>query len=349
MVEIWFAITAVMLAAYVVLDGMDFGAGALGFVVARNDGERRAILRAIGPLWGWNEVWLLASGGVLFLAFPRALAVGFAGTYLALCLVLWCFVLRGVAIEARNQLADPLWRSFWDVVLALSSLLLMVLFGAALGNVIRGFPLNETGEFSLAFFTDFGVRGEVGLLDWYTVSVGVFATVALLAHGASYLVWRTEGALRERCFAAGRVMWIGVVVLTPLVTLETFTVRPDLFAQMLERPLAWVGMMVALGGIVAVITGALGRRAELRAFLGSAAFLAGLLAAAAAAVFPVMLHSTLSPEHSLTAYGAASSEHGLAVALVWWPVALVLSLGYAFFILRSFRGKVAAEHPGDGY
>jgi cytochrome d ubiquinol oxidase subunit II len=349
MVEIWFAIAAVMLATYVVLDGMDFGAGALGFVVARTDGERRAILRAIGPLWGWNEVWLLASGGVLFLAFPRALAVGFAGTYLALCLVLWCFVLRGVSIEARNQLADPLWRSFWDVLLALSSLLLMVLFGAALGNVIRGFPLNETGEFSLAFFTDFGVRGEVGLLDWYTVSVGVFATAALLAHGASYLVWRTDGELRARCFGAGRVLWIVVLVLVPLVTLETFTVRPDLFAQMLERPLAWVGIALALGGIVAVITGAVGQRNELRAFLGSSAFLAGLLAAAAAAVFPVMLHSTLSPEHSLTAYAAASSEHGLAVALVWWPVALVLSLGYAFFILRSFQGKVAADHPGDGY
>src|SRR5579872_7437721 len=129
MVETWFALSALMLTAFVVLDGWDFGAGALCLIVARTDAERRQVIRAIGPLWGWNEVWLVAAGGVLFVAFPRALAVGFAGTYLALFLVLWSLILRGISIEARNQLDDPLWRAFWDFGLAASSILLMVLFG----------------------------------------------------------------------------------------------------------------------------------------------------------------------------------------------------------------------------
>jgi cytochrome bd ubiquinol oxidase subunit II len=348
MVEAWFAIAALMLAAFVVLDGWDFGAGALTLLVARTDAERRAVLRAIGPLWSWNEVWLVAAGGVLFVAFPRALAVGFAGTYLALFLVLWSLILRGVSIEARNQLADPLWRAFWDFTLMVSSALLMILCGAALGNVVRGFPLDVSGEFSLPFFTDFGVRGQVGLLDWYTVSVGVFAAVSLSAHGATYLVWRTEGVLRERGLKSGRILWLATFVLLPILTVETWVVRPELFPSMAPRPVAWVGVALTCGGVVGLLVGDRARR-ELLAFVGSCAFLAGLLIAAAAAVFPDLLHSTLDGAHSITAYSAASSDHSLGLALIWWPVALVLSLAYALFIARQFRGKVTVTEAAEGY
>ncbi len=345
MVEIWYGIVCLMLTGYVVFDGWDFGAGALHLIVARTDAERRTVLRAIGPLWGWNEVWLIAAGGVLFVAFPSVLATAFAGTYLALFLVLWSLVLRGISIEARGQIDDPLWHAFWDFGLAAASILLMVLFGAALGNVVRGFPLDASGEFSLAFFTDFGVRGKVGLLDWYTVSVGVFTTVALAAHGASYLAWRTDGLVEERSKRLGRLLWIGVLVLLPVISAETFAVRPALFEAMLHRPVAWLGVLLAAGGILAGATGAQ-RGRELRAFLGSCAFLAGLLIAAAAAVFPDMLHSTFDSQYTVTAYAAAVAPHGLAVALSWWCVAVVLSLGYALFVARHFRGKVQA---GEGY
>jgi cytochrome d ubiquinol oxidase subunit II len=348
MVELWFAIASVMITAFVVLDGWDFGAGALHLIVARTDAERRTVLRAIGPLWGWNEVWLLSAGGVLFLAFPKVLASAFAGTYLALFLVLWALVLRGISIEARGQLQDPMWHALWDFGLCLSSVLLAVLFGAALGNTVRGFPIDQSGEFSLPFFTDFGVRGRLGLLDWYTVTVGLFATVALANHGAAYLAWRTQGPVEERSRGIGRVLWILVLVLLPVVTSETFFVRPGLFETMLHRPIAWLGVVAAAVGMIGGATGTI-RGHELRAFLCSCAFLAGMLVAAAAAVFPDMLHSTLGSEHSITAYSAAANEHGLAVALVWWPVALVLSVAYAVFVSRHFRGKVSASDEGHGY
>src|SRR3954469_20481015 len=141
----WFVIVSLMMATYVVLDGFDFGAGILHLFVAKTDLERRTVLAAIGPLWDGNEVWLLAGGGVLFFAFPRAYAAGFSGFYLPLMMVLWLLILRGVSIEFRSMEESPLWRSFWDGVFFLSSSLMAIVLGAALGNVIRGVPLDATG------------------------------------------------------------------------------------------------------------------------------------------------------------------------------------------------------------
>src|SRR5207249_7988598 len=133
----WFAIVAGMLAVYTVLDGFDFGVGILHRLVARTDVERRTVLAAIGPVWDGNEVWLVAAGGVLFLAFPRVYAAAFRGFYLALMIVLWLLILRGVAIESRSHLENPLWREFWDTTFALASALLAVVLGTSLGNLIR--------------------------------------------------------------------------------------------------------------------------------------------------------------------------------------------------------------------
>src|SRR5262245_66673549 len=103
MFELWYAITALVFAIYVTLDGFDLGAGILSPFVARTDSERRQVLAAIGPLWGGNEVWLVAGGGVLFLAFPRVLVSGVAGFYFALFLVLCGLLGRGMAIVFRRH------------------------------------------------------------------------------------------------------------------------------------------------------------------------------------------------------------------------------------------------------
>src|SRR5262249_10252168 len=155
------------------------GAGALRLFVSTTQDERRQVLDAIGPMWSWYEVWLVGAGGVLLLAFPPVLAAAFSGYYLALFLILWLLGLRGVAIELGRHMSHPLWSAFWDLILTASSGLLMVIFGVALGNIIRGVPLNEQGEFHMAFFTDFRVDGHVGLLDWYTLTVGLFALAGL--------------------------------------------------------------------------------------------------------------------------------------------------------------------------
>jgi cytochrome d ubiquinol oxidase subunit II len=348
MVELWFWIVAVMLTLYVVLDGFDLGAGILHLAVARTDAERRQVLAAIGPYWDGNEVWLLATGGGLFVAFPAVLAAGLSGFYFAIFLVLWCLILRGAAIEFRSHVASPLWRAFWDLVWSGASGLLAVFFGAALGNLLRGLPLSRDGWFGLALFTHFGTRPPVGILDFYTVLVGLFALAALALHGAAYLVWRTDGPVQARSRAWARGLAIAVPVAWPLVTWATVTVYPELFAAWVGRPLGWLGFLLAVAGMASFWLGR-SRGRDLLAFLGTSAFIGGLLVATAASMFPVMLRAIPDPSLSITAHAAANDEAGLRTALGWWVLGFPLAIGYLALLFRLHRGKAVAAKDGEGY
>jgi cytochrome d ubiquinol oxidase subunit II len=185
MIATWYGIVSLMLIIYVALDGRNFGAGMLLWRVARTRAERRQVVAAIGPLWSWHEVWLVGFGGTLVAVFPQLMASAFAGYYLALFLILWALILRGISLEVAGHINDRLWQDFWDFGFTFANFLLAVLFGVAAGNLERGVPLDAQGNFSMAFFTDFRVSGSVGLLDWYTVSVAIFAAVVLAAHGAT--------------------------------------------------------------------------------------------------------------------------------------------------------------------
>lgn len=347
MESLWFALAALVVAIYVVMDGFDFGAGALHLWVARTDVERRTVLAAIGPFWDGNEVWLLAGGGVLFLAFPKVLASGLSGFYLAIMLILWVLILRGIGIEFRSHVKDPLWRSFWDTTFALASTLAPVLFGAALGNLVRGVPMSTDGWFSLSLFESFSPTGELGILDWYTVLAGVLALAVLSHHGALFLAWKTESDVRSRSLkAAGRLFPL-VVILWISATVATAMLAPGMFTALAGRPLAWLCSVILVAGLVASY---LARRAgrDLLAFLGSGAFILGVLAATAASVYPTMIRSIDDPSASLTALNAAASPGSLEAGLYWWPVGFVLAIVYFTMLFRLHRGKVAVAGE-EGY
>src|SRR5713101_2244830 len=191
----WFVLLALMLTLYVVLDGFDLGAGIISLFVARQHVERTMVLRAIGPVWDGNEVWLVATGGAIYFAFPLLYASSFSGFYLPLMIVLWLLMLRGIGIELRSHLADPLWWSFFEFLFSVSSLLLAVFLGAAICNVMRGVPLGSDGYFFEALWTNFRVSANPGILDWYTVLTGALALAALSVHGAHYLALKTEGSV----------------------------------------------------------------------------------------------------------------------------------------------------------
>lgn len=342
MVELWFGLLGLMLIAYVVLDGFDFGAGSLHLFVANSDAERKSVLAAIGPFWDGNEVWLIASGGVLFIAFPELLTTAFPAFYLALHLALWCFVLRGIAIEVRSHVADGMWRVFWDVVFALASTLLSFLFGVAFGNLIRGVPIGATREFTMPLFTDFRAAGAVGLLDYYSVSVGLLSVVVLSAHGATFLCWRAAGTLRERCSSAEHTLSRVGLGLFALVTLESYFIRPEFFVQLVHRPLALAGVALALAGVALRVRS---RRRSLdgHAFVGSSLAIAGVLTAAGAAVFPIFLRSTVSPEFDLVARADARDSIGMKFALGWWPFAFMLAVSYFVNVFRANRARVSPD------
>jgi cytochrome bd ubiquinol oxidase subunit II len=348
MPEVWYAIVVAMLTGYVVLDGFDLGAGALHPFVAKGDAEKRRLLAAIGPFWDGNEVWLLAAGGALFVGFPRVLSVGVSGFYFAIFLVLWCLILRGISIEFRSHVADPVWRQACDFFFWLPSLLLPVFFGAALGNLIRGVPLSADGWFELPLFTDFSAREPVGILDWYTVSVGVFAFAALIAHGAAFLTWKTDGPVQMRSRRAARIGFGVVAILWPLITLATVRVDRPFLSALAGRPLAWLFALVAFAGLVAAFAG-LSRGRDRAAFLGSCAFLAGLSMATAACIFPVLLRATGDPALSMTAFNSSADPAGLRTALGWLSIGLPLAILYFVFLFRFHRGKATAAADGEGY
>jgi cytochrome d ubiquinol oxidase subunit II len=300
------------------------------------------VLGAIGPVWDGNEVWLVASGGVLFFAFPRAYAAGFSGFYLPLMIALWLLIMRGLSIEFRSREPNVLWRSFWDGAFAVSSVLMTIVLGAALGNIVRGVPVDADGFFVGPLFTDFRPGRHPGVLDWYTVLLGLFALGALAGHGALYLVWKTAGPVRERSQQLAGPIWIATLVVGLLATVATAYVQPRLYATLVSRPWTWLLLSVIITSPVLLFRFRAQRR-ELPAFLASAAFIISMLGATAAGMFPHILISTLSPRFTLDAYNAAAGALSLRVGLVWWGIAMLLAIGYFIFLFRSFRGKVGLE------
>src|SRR3974390_2862847 len=224
---IWFWLVAVMIVGYVVLDGFDLGVGVLHLFLVRNESERVAALRSIGPVWDGNEVWLLAGGGTLYFAFPLLYASAFSGFYLPLMIVLWLLILRGISLELRNHLDVGVWLALLDGVFGIASALLAIFYGAALANVLRGVPLQADGYFFLPLWTNWRPGLHPGILDWYTVIGGLVALVALTMHGALWLTIKTSGDLGRRAQRIVAPLMLMLVGLTALSLMATVTVRPQ--------------------------------------------------------------------------------------------------------------------------
>src|SRR3989440_12870414 len=281
MQTLWFILIGFMLTMYVVLDGFDLGAGAIHPWAAKTDEERRLILQAIGPVWDGNEVWLIAAGGTMFFAFPVLYASSFSGFYLPLIIVLWLLMLRGVSIELRSRIPNPVWFSFWDGMFFLGSSLLAIFYGAALGNVIRGVPLNSQGYFFEALWTDFNpFSANPGILDWYTILIGLLAFAVLLTHGANYIAVKTENAVNERARRLSRAGLLIMIPLAILTSVATFFVQPQVYASFNQRPWGIIFPLIALVGLLGAGYFNV-RKRDLAALLSSGTFILGMLSSPA--------------------------------------------------------------------
>jgi cytochrome bd ubiquinol oxidase subunit II len=342
METLWFMIVAVMLTAYVILDGFDLGAGAIYLFAARTHDERQMILRAIGPVWDGNEVWLLAAGGTLYFAFPQLYASSFSGFYLPLMMVLWLLMLRAIGIEFRIHIDNPVWRGLLDVIFSAASILLAIFYGAALGNVIRGVPLSQEGYFFEALWTNFRVGPNPGILDWYTVLAGVVALVTLTVHGALYVALKTEGELEQRSRKTVTVLWPLQAILTVASLGATVYVSPHALDNYKSHAAAAIIPLVVATSLFLIFFFVRSSACK-KAFLSSCAYMAAMLVGAAFGLYPVVLPASTDPAYSLTIYNTAAGRHGLTVGFVWWTLGMVLSVGYFSFIYRMFRGKVRLE------
>ena len=340
MPALWFCLATVAIVGYVVLDGFDLGAGIVQLFVARDERDTADLIKAVGPVWDGNEVWLVAAAGALFFAFPRLYASAFSGFYLSLMIVLWLLILRGISIELRDHVDDPLWRSLWGTVFGVASGALALVFGVAIGNVVRGVPLDGSGYFFLPLWTDLSVTGHVGIIDWYTLLIGAASFVALAMHGSLWIVLKTETFMQQRTRVFAARCWAGSLLLTVLISAASFWVQPNIFRQFQKAPWGLAFPLLALGGLVAARTLS-GRHMDGRALLGSGTYITGMLASAAFAIFPNLLPSNGTPDFSLTIYNAATGRHGLITGLGWFLPGMALALAYTFLVYRHFSGKVS--------
>ncbi|BCA54565.1 cytochrome D oxidase subunit I [Nitrospira sp. KM1] len=338
----WYIAVTFMLAMYIVLDGYDFGVGFIYPFVARTESERRAALTAIGPVWTGNEVWLIGAGGTLFFAFPKAYAAGFSGFYLALIIVLWLLIARGLALELRGHLDHPVWRQLWDLALMASSTMLALVFGAALGNLIRGVPLNRDGYFFVALWTDFLTGPNPGILDWFTLLTAATSLAILGMHGASYLAMKTDGELRRRARRmAAAASWVSAAFIA-LVMAAIALVRPSFHLNYEQHP---AGFFFPLAGVCAVAATIFLRKPEQEAaaFSASSALILFMLTGIAWGTYPNILIATTDPSYSLTVTNAIAGSYGLQIGLQWFMVAFPLLVIYQVYLHRLFRGKVGSN------
>ncbi len=345
--SVWVALAGLLLAVYVALDGFDLGAGILHLFVARTPAERKTVLKSIGPVWDGNEVWLLAGGATIFLAFPRLYAIGVSGFYLPVMILLWLLAARALGIEMKHYLHHPLWDEAWDFAFSAGSLLVTLFLGVALGNVIRGVTFDEDGRFFSPLWTDFTVGAKVGILDPYTLLVGVTATILVTLHGALWLAHRTGGEVRDRAERAARRLVAPAVVALALVTVATAFVQPLVRDAMCRPTFAPLPAMTlaGLGGVYVFLR----RQDPRRAFFASAGLLVSLVASAVAGIHPYVLPGR-APGQGLLAEQAATSPYGLSAALVWWIPGVLIAAGYTVFVYRGLpsRVEVTAEAEPEG-
>ncbi|MBX3226412.1 MAG: cytochrome d ubiquinol oxidase subunit II [Labilithrix sp.] len=337
--DLWFFLTCATFAAYVVLDGYDLGAGIVSPFVAKTDHEKHEVLKTILPFWDGNEVYLITGGATLYLAFPRLFPAFVSGFYLPVMIVLWLLALRGVAIEMRHKLDQPLWNELWDGGFFFASTLLVLFFGAAIGNVVRGVSVDENGDFFAPLWTDLGVGDDVGILDWYTLLVGAAAIAVIARHGALRLAVRAEDeSVAERARAVAAKLLAPAAVLPAVATFATFRIQPNVIAGLAARPWTAVFGLLAAGG-----TALSARLAGENAYRASSATLIGLFGCACVGVYPYGLVARIA-SRSVLAADAAAEPYGLTIGLAWWLPGMALVVAYSTYAHRRFfaRKRVAS-------
>ncbi len=328
---IWFILFGLLAAGYAVLDGFDLGVGIL-YLFTKSEDERKIYINSIGPVWDGNEVWLLTGGGALFAAFPIVYATVFSGFYIAFMLLLLGLILRAVAIEFRGHVESNKWRSVWDFAFGFGSLLPAILFGVAVGNIMRGIPLED--EIFIGSFFD--------LLNPYAILIGLLTLVMFLTHGAIYLVLKTDGELQTRVKGIASKSWMVFVCLFVIATIYTFFEAGYLFDGMIENPIFWSFLILLFASIIFIpIT--LSDKQEWKVFLASSITIIGLIGITAVGMFPKLVPNIRNLSQSLTIYNASSTQPTLLVMFIISLIGMPLVIGYTIFIYKIFWGKTKVD------
>ena len=357
---IWWVLVGALLLGFAIMDGHDMGVGTLLPFVGRNDVERRVIINTVGPHWDGNQVWFITGGGAIFAAWPLVYATAFSGFYWAMLAVLWALFFRPVGFDYRSKIENPKWRSTWDWGLFVGGAVPPLIFGVAFGNLLQGVPFHFDDTLR-SFYT--GTFWQ--LLNPFALLTGVVSTAMITAHGANYLMIRTEGDVYRRVRTASMVFGVLALVTFALAGIwlaygiKGFVITSVIDGNALPNPLdktvvveagAWlhnysvypltmlVPAVAFLGGLWAIAAAKFDK--PLTAFVGSSVSMLGVIGTAGVSLFPFVMPSSSDPRSSLTVWDSVSSQLTLELMLGATIIFLPLIIIYTSWAYKKMSGKV---------
>ena len=326
---IWFLLVGVLIICYAILDGFDLGVGVI-HLFTKDENEKRIEMNAIGPVWDGNEVWLLTGGGALFAAFPIVYATVFSGFYIAFMLLLTALIFRAISFEFRGKVDSSGWRKLWDLAFGLGSLLPSILFGVAIGNILKGIPIDSNGNFIGSFFD---------LLNPYSILIGLLSLSMFIMHGAVYMTTKSEGELRGRMVKLISKMWTVFILLYVIATFVSIFEAPFLFDGILNNPIFWILFILLLASVLYLPVAVKGAK-YFFSFILSSITIASIIGLSAVSLFPKLVPSNINLNYSLTIYNSSSTERTLFTMLIIALIGMPIVIAYTIFIYRVFKGKV---------
>ncbi len=352
----WFILVVIVLGVFFVLDGYDFGTGIIHLFFAKKEKDKEVIAKAAGLFWDSNEVWLVAGGGMIFMAFPLLYASAFSGFYLPLIMILWFIVFRAIGLEFRGQFKYQMWKDIWDKAFGVSSLLLALFFGVALGNVARGVNLggveNGVSLYEKYYFflplwnSSFSpTQVDVGVIDWFTLTIGIISVVTLSIHGANWVILKTNSSINNKLKKVIFNLAIAQVVLTIFSLAIWHLINPTPFKNFIENPLFFIFPTLYFGSLFGLFF-IRKYKNDMYSFILSSLMILGAITSTLASMFPVVLPSTNTINESLTIYNTASTNYGLSVAAYWGVVGFILLFIYLIVQKRLLGGKIDEMNYG---
>ena len=332
--SIWFILWGVLWAVYFMLDGFDLGMGTLMPFLAKTETEKKTFYQAMGPFWDGNEVWLITAGGVTFAAFPSTYAVMFSGLYSALMLILFALIFRGVAVEYRNKVEDPMWKKVWDWCLTAGSFLPALLLGVAFANIFKGIPIDADGIYQGTLFT---------LLNPYGLLGGVLFVTMFTLHGCLWLMVKTEGSVQEKAVAISRQLWMALAVIAVAFLVATWYAT-RLYDNYIQNPLMYIVPIILIPvivvGALVMVRVYLEKGQWWRAWFASSTLIVGVTLFGVAGLYPNLLPSSLNPAFSMTIHNSASSQLTLKIMLGVALISVPVVIAYQAWVYNLFKDPV---------
>ena len=356
---LWWVLLGVLFVGLGTMVGMDMGVGTLLRFIGKTDTERRSMLNAIGPHWDGNQVWFILGGGAIFAAYPLIYATSFSGLYVVILLLLWSMIVRPLGFEYRSKIASPTWRNAWDWTLLLSGALPMIIFGAAMGNMLMGVPFHfewnlrsiYTGSF-IFLFNPFSVLA--GLLS---LSLSVYmGGVMMMGRAPEPVAGRARTAAGYAALAAIVLfavlgVWVSMVNGYKIVSFPGAGVPQTPLQQTVELvpggwlsnyksyPILWAVPLLGFAGLFFGWMSVRGNKHTLAWWLGAVSWI-GVIGTIGVAMFPFLMPSSSNPSQSLTLWNSISSETTLLWMTGWTVVFVPIIFWYTSWAFYVMRGKV---------